>query len=45
VIATMSSNKRGNIFDQGRKENPYDDREEAADVPQKATAAQLAARK
>ncbi|KAI4607776.1 hypothetical protein J4E80_009517 [Alternaria sp. BMP 0032] len=41
----MSSNKRGNIFDQGRPENPYDDRDEVADVPQKATAAQLAARK
>ncbi|KAH6878700.1 hypothetical protein BKA58DRAFT_409123 [Alternaria rosae] len=41
----MSSNKRGNIFDQGRPENPYEDRDDVADVPQKATAAQLAARK
>ncbi|KAI2481148.1 DUF2457 domain containing protein [Pyrenophora tritici-repentis] len=41
----MSSNKRGNIFGQGRPERPYDERDEPADVPQKATAAQLAARK
>ncbi|EFQ85408.1 hypothetical protein PTT_19648 [Pyrenophora teres f. teres 0-1] len=41
----MSSNKRGNIFGQGRPEQPYDERDEPADVPQKATAAQLAARK
>ncbi|CAN9189075.1 unnamed protein product [Alternaria alternata] len=41
----MSSNKRGNIFGQGKPERPYEEREDVADVPQKATAAQLASRK
>jgi hypothetical protein len=41
----MSSNKRGNIFGQGKPERPYEERDDPADVPQKATAAQLAARK
>ncbi|KAL5120392.1 hypothetical protein ACEQ8H_001682 [Pleosporales sp. CAS-2024a] len=40
------SGKRANIFGQGRPERPYDEREEeAAEVPQRATAAQLATRK
>ncbi|KAH7394565.1 hypothetical protein BKA66DRAFT_557538, partial [Pyrenochaeta sp. MPI-SDFR-AT-0127] len=37
--------KRGGIFDQGRPEQPYDERSEPAEVPQRATAAQLATRK
>ncbi|KAH7559759.1 hypothetical protein BM1_03393 [Bipolaris maydis] len=41
----MSTNKRGNIFGQGKPERPYEERDEPADVPQRATAAQLAARK
>ncbi|KAG9188601.1 hypothetical protein G6011_07306 [Alternaria panax] len=41
----MSSNKRGNIFGQGKPERPYEEREDVADTPQKATAAQLASRK
>ncbi|KAL1795067.1 hypothetical protein ACET3X_006883 [Alternaria dauci] len=41
----MSSNKRGNIFGQGKPERPYEERDDVADVPQKATAAQLASRK
>ncbi|KNG51908.1 hypothetical protein TW65_00923 [Stemphylium lycopersici] len=41
----MSSNKRGNIFGQGKPERPYEERDDPADVPQKATAAQLASRK
>ncbi|RMZ67386.1 hypothetical protein GMOD_00001301 [Pyrenophora seminiperda CCB06] len=41
----MSSNKRGNIYGQGKPEQPYEERDDPADVPQKATAAQLAARK
>jgi hypothetical protein len=45
VIATMSSNKRGNIFGQGKPEQPYEERDDPAEVPQRATAAQLAARK
>ncbi|KAH4339612.1 hypothetical protein HBH98_201670 [Parastagonospora nodorum] len=40
------SGKRANTFGQGRPERPYEEREEeAAEIPQKATAAQLAARK
>jgi hypothetical protein len=40
------SGKRANIFGQGRPERPYEDRDDdAADVPQRATAAQLATRK
>lgn len=41
----MSTNKRGNIFGQGKPERPYEERDDPADVPQRATAAQLAARK
>ncbi|KAL6705944.1 hypothetical protein ACN47E_006223 [Coniothyrium glycines] len=42
----MSSNKRGNIFGQGKPERPYEERDsDPADVPQRATAAQLATRK
>ncbi|CAO2658022.1 Nn.00g072820.m01.CDS01 [Neocucurbitaria sp. VM-36] len=41
----MSGFKRGNVFDQGRPECPYEERDEPADVPQRATAAQLATRK
>lgn len=41
----MSSNKRGNIFGQGKPERPYEERDDPADVPQRATAAQLASRK
>ncbi|KAG9205433.1 hypothetical protein G6514_008075 [Epicoccum nigrum] len=37
--------KRANLFGQGRPENPYDERDEPAETPQRATAAQLAARK
>ncbi|USP79179.1 uncharacterized protein yc1106_06453 [Curvularia clavata] len=40
----MSANKRGNIFGQGKPERPYEERDDPADVPQRATAAQLAAR-
>jgi hypothetical protein len=39
------SGKRANLFGQGRPENPYDERDEPAETPQRATAAQLAARK
>ncbi|KAH8728532.1 hypothetical protein GQ44DRAFT_609221 [Phaeosphaeriaceae sp. PMI808] len=39
------SGKRANIFDQGRPESPYEDRDGPAEVPQRATAAQLATRK
>jgi hypothetical protein len=40
------SNKRGSIFEQGKLERPYEEREEApVEVPQRATAAQLASRK
>ncbi|KAF9692138.1 hypothetical protein EKO04_010142 [Ascochyta lentis] len=39
------SGKRANVFGQGRPERPYEDRDEPAEVPQRATAAQLAARK
>jgi len=40
------STKRPSIFDQGKKENPYADRgDEDVEAPQRATAAQLAARK
>lgn len=40
------SGKRANIFGQGKPERPYEEREDAeADVPQRATAAQMAARK
>jgi hypothetical protein len=40
------SGKRANIFGQGRPERPYEDRDgDADDVPQRATAAQLATRK
>jgi hypothetical protein len=46
IVAAMSSNKRGNIFGQGKPERPYEERDnEPADVPQRATAAQLASRK
>ncbi|KAJ4366164.1 hypothetical protein N0V83_007799 [Neocucurbitaria cava] len=38
------SGKRGNVFQQGRPENPYEENDDA-DIPQKATAAQLASRK
>jgi hypothetical protein len=42
----IMSGKRANIFGQGRPEKPYEERDEdAVDVPQRATAAQLAARK
>jgi hypothetical protein len=37
--------KRGNIFDQGKPENPYNERDEGPVEAQRATAAQLAARK
>lgn len=39
------SGKRANIFEAGRPEDPYADRDGPADVPQRATAAQLAQRK
>jgi hypothetical protein len=40
------SNKRQNIFGQGKPEQPYEERMEMPDDPPKvATAAQLAARK
>lgn len=39
------SGKRANVFGQGRPETPYEERDDPADVPQRATAAQLAARK
>ncbi|KAF3032668.1 hypothetical protein E8E12_004262 [Didymella heteroderae] len=39
------SGKRANLFGQGRAEDPYNERDEPADAPQRATAAQLAARK
>jgi hypothetical protein len=43
--ATMSG-KRANIFGQGKPERPYEEREDdPAEVPQRATAAQLATRK
>jgi hypothetical protein len=42
----IMSGKRANIFGQGRPETPYQERdEEPAEVPQRATAAQLATRK
>jgi hypothetical protein len=44
--AQIMSGKRANIFGQGKPERPYEERdEEAAEVPQRATAAQLATRK
>jgi hypothetical protein len=42
--ATMSG-KRANLFGQGRPEDPYNERDEPAETPQRATAAQMAARK
>ncbi|KZM22106.1 hypothetical protein ST47_g6691 [Ascochyta rabiei] len=39
------SGKRANVFGQGRPESPYEERDEPGEVPQRATAAQLAARK
>ncbi|KAJ4987614.1 nucleoporin nsp1 [Stagonosporopsis vannaccii] len=39
------SGKRSNLFGQGRPEDPYNERDDPAEVPQRATAAQLAARK
>ena len=39
------SGKRANLFGQGRPEDPYNGRDEPAEIPQRATAAQLAARK
>jgi hypothetical protein len=42
---TTMTGKRANLFGQGRPENPYDERDEPAETPQRATAAQLAARK
>ncbi|KAF1349445.1 hypothetical protein EJ07DRAFT_184413 [Lizonia empirigonia] len=39
------SGKRANVFGQGRPENPYEERHGPAETPQRATAAQLAARK
>ncbi|KAF2853544.1 hypothetical protein T440DRAFT_310064 [Plenodomus tracheiphilus IPT5] len=39
------SAKRANVFSQGRPENPYEDRDGPPDPPQRATAAQMAARK
>lgn len=39
------SGKRANVFGQGRAENPYEDTDGPAETPQRATAAQLAARK
>jgi hypothetical protein len=42
--ATMSG-KRANLFGQGRPEDPYNERDVPDDAPQRATAAQLAARK
>ena len=37
--------KRANIFEQGKPEQPYNESEESGEAPQRATAAQLAARK
>ena len=38
--------KRGAIFNQGKPEDPYNERDDApVDTPKQATAAQLAARK
>ncbi|KAH7079903.1 hypothetical protein BKA63DRAFT_407085 [Paraphoma chrysanthemicola] len=39
------SGKRANVFGQGRPEEPYQERDDPAEVPQRATAAQLATRK
>ncbi|KAJ4375419.1 hypothetical protein N0V86_006950 [Didymella sp. IMI 355093] len=39
------SGKRANLFGQGRPEDPYNERDEPAEPPQRATAAQMAARK
>jgi hypothetical protein len=39
------SGKRANVFGQGRPERPYEERDDPAEVPQRATAAQLAQRK
>jgi hypothetical protein len=37
--------KRGNIFAQGEKTDPYSEHDAPSDTPKQATAAQLAARK
>ncbi|KAF3040581.1 hypothetical protein E8E11_004431 [Didymella keratinophila] len=39
------SGKRANLFGQGRPDDPYNERDVPDDTPQRATAAQLAARK